>query len=107
MPCERSCAYFTDRVLNMRVCFRYVLSDIRPIKGVGYPIGVVNVEACVAGYMLGSLRKLKRPGNTCHPSFVEIYHLTRNDISAEEIDERVQVLRCIRKRVCPNLQQYV
>lgn len=77
------------------------------MKGVGYPVGVVNVEACVGGYMVGSGRKLGRPENTCLPRFVEIWHLTKNGISAEERDERVQVLLYIRIRVYRKLQQYV
>lgn len=36
------------------VCFANAFYDLRPIRGVGYPVGVINAEDCVGGYVPGS-----------------------------------------------------
>ena len=47
--------------ISWRDFFQCVLSDLRPMGGIGYPGGVAMVDACAGGCVLGSERKSERP----------------------------------------------
>ena len=53
--------------ISSRAFFRYVFSDLRSIRVVGYPAGVAIVDACAGGCVLGSERILERPEEHMSP----------------------------------------
>lgn len=84
---------------HSRVFFRYVLSVLRTIKGVGYPVGVAIVEACVGCYVLGSGRKFKRPEtHGTHASSRSAIH--QNLIFLPEKETREYKYSCTYESVC-------
>ena len=97
LPCERFGAFATDRAYFFARFSRYVISDLRPMGGVGYPAGVAIVDDCARGCVLGSERKSKRPEEHMPPRLRR--KLPSINISAGERSESRE-LRILQHSTC-------
>ena len=74
-----------------------MISDLRPMGGVGYPAGVAIVDDCARGCVLGSERKSKRPEEHMPPRLRR--KLPSINISAGERSESRE-LRILQHSTC-------